>query len=914
MSQPQTVFILTNSGVFQTTIQLSSFTPSSIINPVSVGCLTHDIRISDFWVGDVTDQFWHLFNRGWTTATSQYVRAVQTDQMTGDAFFLTPFKYIAPAGTSPYQVLSGYVTKYSASTRTAATFPILIGSKIVDLTYALDMKIDSARRKIWVLEAVSSTIYRANIDTGIVDLSISLVDMICPCSMTVDLSNGNAYVRTLNQSLTSDGEPISSNSEEEISYYETVYVVNDNGIAAAVETTSAIAYPSSVTSPTSKNLAAMAQSNSPISLPTSDSMKFDSKRENLWWLSKSEECIIFRMNAKDYTMTSLSLKSAMDKVSSVTINNADGSVLVCGQTGITGCILIINETCSSFETHYFYSPVNNAIIMDSELGNNLPFYWNSVFSPTGKTIGTSNDTGSSSSSLSSESSPSSDIEEFTNLTKIDYTIIAEPIQEVPESDSSEDDGHPETTPSPYVNVGIWGQDGLGMTSTRVWTVKGQSSNINAITNAVSIPRFSWGISATSAKPAIVTTIANGDLLEFQYDQSTNEITQINSCQSPVNGKILGLSVINGDGNVYVSGNGSISMINVDPTNPGKYENLSSMSSSSSESSALSTGQKLNYSLKVVAAMGDTGIGGLSVQFHDQAGNIWTLSNQDGALTMFASINGSQTAYGPFPMPFKAVWSESLAGVVVACQYSVNFLAVPQNTQKIIYGTPNCAINDICERNGDIGIALTKANGTDGIVKVLSSDLYSNKLLYVTTGQFPSKVCFASTGIIIVALERLVNGLPVTNFVTIGFGKTPGQQSVDFDGSVQSLFYDENFNVVFAAFSSGDVAVVSPSVSGITTATIVGSAGSEITFAGGSLVSALTTESVTQKKVRIFVGSIEGSNDRWDSGEVRTSSQEMLYGGGDNLMSGEAYWVSISIKDNFGRWSDPFVRRFVAPWM
>jgi hypothetical protein len=68
----------------------------------------------------------------------------------------------------------------------------------------------------------------------------------------------------------------------------------------------------------------------------------------------------------------------------------------------------------------------------------------------------------------------------------------------------------------------------------------------------------------------------------------------------------------------------------------------------------------------------------------------------------------------------------------------------------------------------------------------------------------------------------------------------------------------------------------------------------------------------QSKVRIFVGSQPWQSDRWDSGEVSTDKTTILYGGGDNLVPGMAYWVHIATYHEDSGWATPSIRRFVTP--
>ena len=70
--------------------------------------------------------------------------------------------------------------------------------------------------------------------------------------------------------------------------------------------------------------------------------------------------------------------------------------------------------------------------------------------------------------------------------------------------------------------------------------------------------------------------------------------------------------------------------------------------------------------------------------------------------------------------------------------------------------------------------------------------------------------------------------------------------------------------------------------------------------------------VKQTKVRVFVGSSEYLSDKWDSGEIETSLTSMYYGGGNNLVGGQKYYVNIqAYADDLG-WSDLQTITFIMP--
>jgi hypothetical protein len=66
------------------------------------------------------------------------------------------------------------------------------------------------------------------------------------------------------------------------------------------------------------------------------------------------------------------------------------------------------------------------------------------------------------------------------------------------------------------------------------------------------------------------------------------------------------------------------------------------------------------------------------------------------------------------------------------------------------------------------------------------------------------------------------------------------------------------------------------------------------------------------KVRIFVGSQPYLSDKWDSGVVETSLNSIYYGGGDNLIPGELYYVNIQVYSADSGWSEVQTKKWIMP--
>ena len=879
------VFFLADTGIFGTTIKFESVSPTDITESSRMICQTADMRTPYFWFGSESQSNWSIFDEptstkrlGRSSVMAEYSRAVQFDQMNGNAYFLTAFRKSTEKG-GPY----GKIDKYEYSTGTTSEFVLSVGGIPTNIVYALDMKIDAARRRMWILDAGNLRVLRVNLDSGNVDRVYASDELLAPCSMTIDMTTGMAYIRSMNGTQQDGLNESSSSSQgsEGMNSRETIYVADETGMTAVLSIDSTVAYASSFIAPTTEDLDAMFDAGIPIPLPSSDSMKFDHLRRKIWWLSKMEETVVFEADVVDSTFRSLSLSDSLDSALSVTIDRDTGKAYVTGSLSGNGRITEVNAACSktyALLSHDGSGEIRNLIVAGNELDNVMPFYCAAVAGPGNE----------------EESSSSSQSDGKVAVETIDNSLLAE------QATTSF------TTAIPQVEIVIWGRDALGTLSTKTWSTKNGESHQEAADKASTTPLFSWSHETFSGNPVIVAIDGAGNLLKVEYDQEAKTASVIDECAG-VASLGTGISTKNGDSNVYVSGDGSITRVNIDPTSsPGVVP--------CPEATPGTT--VLRDSIVVGDATGDAGIGGLSVQFHDKSGTIWAISDQEGTLTSFSNAMPSAitTTYGPFPMPIKAVWSDFHSGVMVACQRSMSFVAIPSGAKTVIYGTPGYEVSDVCIKDGVLGISMVSEGMSDGLFKMLDTDMKTNMTLYRTTNEFPSKACFSETGKAVVAVERSVDGVQKTRFVYVAAGEAPGTSNGDTDGTVVNMFLDENFGLVFAVFSSGDIAIVSQDESGTSTAAIVGTIPGGVVAAGGSLISWISAVTPVQQRVRVFVGSSEGANDRWDSGEVETSVQEMLYGGGDNLSPGEAYWMSISVMDEAGGWSQPATRKFVVPIM
>lgn len=66
------------------------------------------------------------------------------------------------------------------------------------------------------------------------------------------------------------------------------------------------------------------------------------------------------------------------------------------------------------------------------------------------------------------------------------------------------------------------------------------------------------------------------------------------------------------------------------------------------------------------------------------------------------------------------------------------------------------------------------------------------------------------------------------------------------------------------------------------------------------------------KVRIFVGSDVYLSDKWDSGEIETELTSMYYGGGNNLVPGEKYYINLQVYSEKYGWSEIQTKEWIMP--
>ena len=440
----------------------------------------------------------------------------------------------------------------------------------------------------------------------------------------------------------------------------------------------------------------------------------------------------------------------------------------------------------------------------------------------------------------------------------------------------------------------------GISSSNVRALKWNKNPDQSIKKAIYTPLFSWSYTVRSNKPAFIAVTSEGDVLKIELDLETNTISTTDQCLQPISSTIEGLSVLDGNSNVYISGGGNVSRINLNPPRAGSKANESSSSSSSQSD------DDNIHNVLVSQSIADTGVGGLLVQFHNISKEIYYVSKQDCTLISSVGLDNwdNRKTYGPIPSPFKSIWSKQHDGAIVACKHSVHLVQIPNGTIRVVYAVPEYVITDICVMNGKIGISVASQDGYSGLFKVIDKSFESNLFTYNTSGEYPVACCFLSANIALVALEGTTLDVATTRFVVANLDGTMNESDSTINGQIKSLFLDENYNIAIAVFDSGTTATISLSDLKLPIVTIVGEIGEQISLAKGSILSEkneeidvvdeissessqseesatsndeteIDSQDVVKKKIRVFVGSSEGTNDRWDSGEIETEDKTIF---------------------------------------
>jgi hypothetical protein len=166
--------------------------------------------------------------------------------------------------------------------------------------------------------------------------------------------------------------------------------------------------------------------------------------------------------------------------------------------------------------------------------------------------------------------------------------------------------------------------------------------------------------------------------------------------------------------------------------------------------------------------------------------------------------------------------------------------------------------------------------------------YKIQITWLSASSNPSNVSMSGN-------FAILSAVPVTTTTTTTLLT---QKAVGID-------YDKEVNWVVIMLGSGSFMVFDLTTfkvyglidSGVQNAVCVAARTAKVRVAG------------VQSKVRVYVGSQQYQNDKWDSGVVETTLKSIYYGGGNNLQPGQTYWLHIQTYSEESGWSELQIRQF-----
>jgi len=461
------------------------------------------------------------------------------------------------------------------------------------------------------------------------------------------------------------------------------------------------------------------------------------------------------------------------------------------------------------------------------------------------------------------------------------------------------------------NVGmeIWSDDMFEIKNVRIGNLYNMSySGFIAPKETYNLPSFSWQHNTFLFSDCFSVLQENGNLTLFKYvsDQKTLVAIKTISCVLDSNGLNYGFSnllYVSKSGNILVTTPTSILIIN-------------------------------GTTLDVINVYH---ISNVNLYCCDNNGDFWGTIENKNVIKIDTDLN--IYVYSTISRPIKMLFSDYHQLIFILSDDIAYTFNPSTQVLKIIDQAGQYAFKDIdIYEDGSVAIlSQNKSNSNVSIIKVFNPDLVVKKIFNLS-GERVFQILFSSQGFLFYLSEK-------DNKNYISYVKTINDDSyseafekVNINNNPMFLYYPQS--KMFLIFSSGmvyscsdnlkivveekEVVANSNSQSNATSATdvlresvtkleIIEIYDSKESFYKISYAPRHNYyEALTQQKVRIFVGSKTGQNDRWDSGEIESNKTEMLYGGGDNLESGQKYFVHILVYYKDYGWSSVQIKEFVKP--
>lgn len=291
--------------------------------------------------------------------------------------------------------------------------------------------------------------------------------------------------------------------------------------------------------------------------------------------------------------------------------------------------------------------------------------------------------------------------------------------------------------------------------------------------------------------------------------------------------------------------------------------------------------------------------------------IWTVDTSNGIVNKLNSNYTVNTAYSDMDSPFKVRKATYKDTYFIAGSHVVWNIDGTSTEINPIYSTGDKTIVDFdVSENGHLCI-LIKDDDESSVV-ILDLDFFT--VVFSTSIPFDVKFCkyVGDNQFYVLSQDDSVSDKLSTNHYLF---------NVDEDTYSESSFlYDlGNFTIVGIDYDSIAKKVVWVLENGFySTITIPYLLVSEFVDCGISDIASVAASNEKefnfsqQSKARVFVGSLLGRNDLWDSGSIDTQLTSMYYGGGNNLVEGGSYYVGVQVYSSYG-WGDVIQKQFLVPY-
>ena len=448
-----------------------------------------------------------------------------------------------------------------------------------------------------------------------------------------------------------------------------------------------------------------------------------------------------------------------------------------------------------------------------------------------------------------------------------------------------------------VGIEIWPDDMFEIKNIKIGNLYNMSfSDFIAPKDTYNLPSFSWEHNTFLFADCFSALQENGNLTVFKYESDKNALVNVKNLSCVLDSDSLNY----GFSNLLYSSKSS----NILVTTP--------------TSVLIINGTTLDI-------INVYNISNVNLYCYDNNGDFWGTINNKNIIKIDSDLN--TYTYNTVSNPVKMLFSTYHKLVFILSDDIVYTFNPSTQELKIIDQAGQYAFKDMdIYQDGSVGIlSQNKSNSNVSIIKVLNPDLVVKKIFNLS-GEKIFQILFSLQGLLFYLSEK-----DSENFVSYinpdnDDSYAEAFEKANINNNPMFLYYPQS--KMFLIFSSGmvyscsdDLKVVIEEKDTVTNVVKESSKKLEIIKIYSSKDAFYKIsyaprhnycETLTQQKVRVFVGSKMGQNDRWDSGEIESNKTEILYGGGDNLEQGQKYFVHILVfYKNYG-WSNVQIKEFVVP--